>query len=912
MQTPAYRLRPSAIVRAILPLLAALYVLWTGYVAVTHRRYDLANAVPGELLAGESIGQTFIARYDGLSSLEVHIGTYGHQADPTRSPLVMHLRSDATSTTDLATTTISPSQPLDPDPWYTFSFAPIANSRGQSYYLLIEAPDGTPGKAMTLFWFQPAPRGDPYANGAAYKNGTPTKGDLAFGLRYAAPPLQVWATILDEAGANTSPLLLYALLLLALFAIILAVAFPYMPYLARHLPRMTERLKASSLATALSVGLVYGLLFVVIIPPWQGPDEYAHFAYVALLDKHNLDGTAVQALDLGGADRDTALIKAVNASADRNDFLRRLVGNSAPGAPTRTDAFIFQQVRQPPTYYWLCALALRIARAAGIAADPYTQPETAIYIMRLVSLVLGLLVIVLAWVFASRLRATTAPLPAVLALLPMHAFVATSINNDILAELAVSALFVALAALYATSFGAQVKSQEGQDGTRRKEAVLILLCVLLAAAGVATKATASAASLPLLGGGLLLWAAYKLYKKAGATPRRSANQSLIRSWAIAFVALVLAAGAFFLVCEPDSTHALGWSTGYTPIQRIDRVESNTAHDGSYVIQLDASRTAMQKLIPPLIFHPALWITFAGWARLAPGQDVPANGLAAQLAIGDGTREAGVITATLAPNATWTRMELTAEVEQNAEQVTLYMGTADTTNTNGATTKGAGTKIQFDDLSIRVEGADRPWNDPIYKAALLDPSGENAPWTVRPPLSELLPADVRDMADALLNPQPFSKPALWLAYANTQYRSFWGSFGWLSIDLPAPLYFIIAALLLLALGGLLLRTTRLRAQSMSWRALLAFVAFFALVIAIFTGFAKQMALTAYGGLPSAPQGRYLFVLAIPIVWLVLSGLSALTSKLPPRTSSLVRYLAASAIVFFAAYSLLALILPYYYG
>jgi hypothetical protein len=896
MQTHPYRRSGSwVILRFALPVLAALCVLWTGYVAATRHRYETANGVPGEILTGENVGQTFIARYDGLSGVEVHVATLGLEANPGRATLVMHLRADPASSVDLATVTIPPSQTLDPDPWYTFSFSPIEHSRDRSYFLIVESPDGVPGKSLTVLWFQPAPRGDPYADGAAYKDGQPTKGDLAFGLLYSAPPLQVWTVMLGEAGANTSPFLLYGLLFFALLAVILAIVSPYLP---TRFPRLAERLKTSSLAAALAVGLIYGSLFIVIMPPWQGPDEYAHFAYVALLDKHDLNAREVQALDLFGADSDAALIKAVNASADRNDFIRRLAGNSAPGAPTRTDAFLFQQVRQPPSYYWLCALALWAARTIGIAADPYTQPETAVYVMRIVSLVLGLLVIALAWVFSARLRAASAPLPAMLALLPMHTFIATSINNDILAELAVSALFVALAALYATSFGAP---KEDSSRTRGREATLLLLCVVLAAAGVATKATASAASLPLLGAGLILWGIFKLYGQARTRPGRPVTSLFRRPPVVVLGAIVLAVGAFFVVCGPDSARALGWVTSYTPVQRIERVESSTAHDGHYVIQLDtaAAHTAMQKLIPPFIYHPALRITFVGWARLAPQQSGPPGGVAARLAVEDGVREAGVVTTPLTPGGDWTRMEVTAVVEQNAEQVSLQIG---------ADPPGI---VQFDDLSLNVKGVNQPWNDPIYKAALLDPSGENAPWTVRAPFSSLVPGDVLDMADALLNPQPFSKPALWLAYASTQYRSFWGSFGWLSINLPEPFYLLIGIVLVLALWGLLLRAMSPRSHDMGWRGLLAIVSVFALAAAIFTSFAKQMALTAYGGLPSDPQGRYLFVLAIPTVWLIIAGLGALARRLPPRAQILCRYVATGGLVFFAAYSLLALIVPYYY-
>ena len=51
-----------------------------------------------------------------------------------------------------------------------------------------------------------------------------------------------------------------------------------------------------------------------------------------------------------------------------------------------------------------------------------------------------------------------------------------------------------------------------------------------------------------------------------------------------------------------------------------------------------------------------------------------------------------------------------------------------------------------------------------------------------------------------------------------------------------------------------------------------IALMALAVAIIIGFAKQMSLLAYSGLPAYPQGRYLLVLIIPVVWLLLAGLS----------------------------------------
>ncbi|MEO5951303.1 MAG: hypothetical protein ABIQ44_02440, partial [Chloroflexia bacterium] len=66
-----------------------LFVLWVGYGASAERRYDSANGAAGEILAGESLGQSFVARYDGLAGVEVHIATIGHMTLAGRSSLVL-------------------------------------------------------------------------------------------------------------------------------------------------------------------------------------------------------------------------------------------------------------------------------------------------------------------------------------------------------------------------------------------------------------------------------------------------------------------------------------------------------------------------------------------------------------------------------------------------------------------------------------------------------------------------------------------------------------------------------------------------------------------------------------------------------------------------------------------------------
>ena len=47
--------------------------------------------------------------------------------------------------------------------------------------------------------------------------------------------------------------------------------------------------------------IAIGLLYMFLIPPWQGPDEPSHFAHIALLDRYGLDEGAVAGIRKRGA-----------------------------------------------------------------------------------------------------------------------------------------------------------------------------------------------------------------------------------------------------------------------------------------------------------------------------------------------------------------------------------------------------------------------------------------------------------------------------------------------------------------------------------------------------------------------------------------------------------------------------------
>src|SRR5437762_7391484 len=185
--------------------------------------------------------------------------------------------------------------------------------------------------------------------------------------------------MLGSDATNSSTVVIGALLVIAAGGIVWALV--WLPPIFGDPERRKRWLLRWSLPVSLAAALVNGLLFMLVVPPWQGPDEYSHFAYAVLLDTHNLDDRQVKSLDLDFRDRDNALVSAVNASADRHDFTRLFTGSAAPGTPTDVGPTIFQQNRQPATYYWLCAVGLRVARALGAPADPYTNPEAALTAM---------------------------------------------------------------------------------------------------------------------------------------------------------------------------------------------------------------------------------------------------------------------------------------------------------------------------------------------------------------------------------------------------------------------------------------------------------------------------------------------------------------------------------------------------
>jgi 4-amino-4-deoxy-L-arabinose transferase-like glycosyltransferase len=168
------------------------------------------------------------------------------------------------------------------------------------------------------------------------------------------------------------------------------------------------------------LAFLHGLVYLALTPPWQAPDEPQHFQYVRfLLDERRLPNSQDEKVD-------TSLTEEVRQSMIQFDFWTWRDHSAVP--PTLTYRIASAH---PPLYYILAAVAL--------APFPSLDVTAQLYIVRLFSLILTTLTV---WVAYQAMRslfpdspALAAAVPLFIALLPMHAFLGSSANNDALAEL---------------------------------------------------------------------------------------------------------------------------------------------------------------------------------------------------------------------------------------------------------------------------------------------------------------------------------------------------------------------------------------------------------------------------------------------------------------------------------------------
>jgi hypothetical protein len=179
-----------------------------------------------------------------------------------------------------------------------------------------------------------------------------------------------------------------------------------------------------ALYAALILALVNGVIYMVIIPPWQHNDEPNHFEYVWLVA--NRPGLP----KLG--DYDFTLHQVVARSMIEHNFFANM--GFLPDLNSKDQpAWIgqYNQTKDPPLYYLVASLPLRLLRIGG----PYQNIEWQYRSVQFVSLLLYLLTVLFAWGLVRELAGEASPLvwivPICMTLEPSFNGVMTSINSDV-------------------------------------------------------------------------------------------------------------------------------------------------------------------------------------------------------------------------------------------------------------------------------------------------------------------------------------------------------------------------------------------------------------------------------------------------------------------------------------------------
>ena len=115
----------------------------------------------GELAQDILVGQTFVANQDDLSAVSVMFATYSNRKNT--QDINFHLRSSTDSPVDIRSGIVS-AKDLRDNQFYQFSFDPIPDSRGKSYFFFVVSPASVSGDAVAV----DLDIYDPYHFGSAY------------------------------------------------------------------------------------------------------------------------------------------------------------------------------------------------------------------------------------------------------------------------------------------------------------------------------------------------------------------------------------------------------------------------------------------------------------------------------------------------------------------------------------------------------------------------------------------------------------------------------------------------------------------------------------------------------------------------------------------------------------------------
>lgn len=302
----------------------------------------------------------------------------------------------------------------------------------------------------------------------------------------------------------------------------------------------------------LLIALLHGLVFVYLVPPWQHYDEPNHFEYVWLIASRN------KLPEFN--DYDPGLSFSVLESMYANEFYKGLEYQPELGTPQDHRSVPgVSQLEGKPLYYGLVSIPLRLV----INRDVTKQ----MYLIRLVSVLVFLLTILIAWGITREITPPQHPLryitPLILALFPGFVDIMSSINNDVGAV-----LFMSL------SLWGSVRLV-----TRGFSLVNFLVALVAALLGYYTKSTAVVAfiAIPIA----LIFSIFR-------------NKYRVLAW------MLILAGAILVIFTSFSwDDARSWYRS-TSQSEPTRLITENAVVGDYVIQLNSNAEISPEWMNPII------------------------------------------------------------------------------------------------------------------------------------------------------------------------------------------------------------------------------------------------------------------------------------------------------------------------
>jgi hypothetical protein len=579
--------------------------------------------------------------------------------------------------------------------------------------------------------------------------------------------------------------------------------------------------KVGAIHLILLAGLIHGLLYVFLLPPWQHYDEPGNFEYAWLLA--NRPGLP------SPGEYDQSMRREVAASMVEHAFFKDL--NIQPNLlDQNTPIWIgFSQTNDPPLYYWLASLPLRLVQTSDITFQ--------LYLCRLVSLLLYLLTLLAAYGVVSELARPGNParclIPAMLALLPGFTDLMTAVNNDV-------------GAVVFFSFFLWASLRMMQRGFKFNRLVTV---GILAAVCFWTKNTAAIA-LPLL----IFPVLFSLL--------RGHRQSI--AWAVLGAGIPI--GIFIIFTSGDIAY---W---YQPASQITptRLASRQAPLGSHVFQIDTSsgmktNNLIQLLTPSQVHEfQNKTVTFGYW--IWANQPVEFH---SPLLKDDQQTHTESIDVTPIP----TFHAFTADIASNTRQIRIIL---EAPAKPGVIIYLDGLVLLRGDFTQRGQpaltdaGAQRgTWDGESFVNPIRNASAEQGWPRPRQVIKNLLRKVSPIQPNMVLASLTDWQNSSWYyqTTAEQQMYTFWGKFGWGHIPLSRNIYIGLSIFTVLGILGGMVGLWRNR-KGITWP---AFAILSAAVLWIW-GAALVRGIHSITGTVFIPYARYAYPAIIPTVWLLCAGWS----------------------------------------